>query len=462
MNPVVSQRAPYRRLSIHQVVEARPPDRALARDAGDRAAGERAGIARDLRNGPVQRLAALRALVRGARGLLGNEGGHDLDRNWIDELALGLDLAIHELHETVEGSAPPIRSGRDLGSALRTAGESSTTPLEIDDRALSRHSEAVEFAVYYACLESLQNAARHAGPSASVKIRLADAPAGGIDFRVADSGIGFDVAAASTGSGLANIRERVVNAGGRVTIESSPGQGTVISGCVPDTPDARAPRHRPTDVATSADALRAWAIGAADAERRRIVRDLHDGAQQRLVALRIGIGLAAEHGSRTKAELELLAKFGDDLEAAIDDLRELTRGYLARRLSAVGIAEALHSASARWPIEVRVRTRHVNRYSDEVELAVYYSCLEAMRNARNHAGADARLWVSLAEFGSRLVFVVRDDGSGFDAGATRPRFGLTNVIDRAALVGGRATVRSTPGRGAAVRGWVPIVRSARS
>jgi signal transduction histidine kinase len=462
MNPVVSHRAPFRRLSIHRVVEVRPVARGRPVDAADLAAGERARIARDLRNGPVQRLAALRAQVRGARGLIGDDTDVALGRDWIRELAVGLELAIHELRATVEGSAPPIRSGRDLGSALRTAGANSSTALEIDDVALSRHSEAVEFAVYYACLESMQNTARHAGHGASVKIRLADAPAGGIDFSVADDGIGFDAAAASTGSGLANIRERVAGAAGRVTVESSPGNGTVVSGWVPDGPDARAPRRPPADVAMSQEALRAWAISAADAERQRIVRDLHDGAQQRLVALRIGMALAAEQGSRTKAELDLLARFGSELEAAIDDLRELTRGYLARRLSSAGIAEALRAASSRWPMDVRIRTRRVHRYSDEAELAVYYSCLEAMRNARNFAGTDARLWVSLAEIGSRLVFIVRDDGNGFDASETGSGFDLPSVLDRAALAGGCATVRVTPGRGAAVRGWVPVVRSARS
>jgi signal transduction histidine kinase len=201
---------------------------------------------------------------------------------------------------------------------------------------------------------------------------------------------------------------------------------------------------------------RAEAIGAADAERRRIVRDLHDGVQQRLVALRIGVGLAMDQVTRTEHELDVMAHLGEELELTIDELRELTRGYLARSLNAVGIAEALRSATARWPNDVRIRSRGLRRYDERTEEATYNICLEALRDARFHAGPGATMVVSLAERKGRIAFVIRDDGRGFDPAVSHAGVGLTNISDRAVLAGGCVRIASAAGHGVAVRGSVPI------
>jgi signal transduction histidine kinase len=199
---------------------------------------------------------------------------------------------------------------------------------------------------------------------------------------------------------------------------------------------------------------RARIVASADRERRRIERDLHDGAQQRLVALRIKLELAEQaledDPDAGRAQLHAL---GGEVEETLEEIRALAHGVYPPLLSDEGLAEALRAAARRAPVEVTISVDGIGRYPPEVESAVYYCCLEALQNTAKHAGEGARVSVSLAE-DDRLRFEVRDDGRGFAEAI--PGAGLTNMRDRVTAVGGDLDVASEPGRGVVVAGSVPI------
>jgi signal transduction histidine kinase len=200
---------------------------------------------------------------------------------------------------------------------------------------------------------------------------------------------------------------------------------------------------------------RARIVASADRERRRIERDLHDGAQQRLVALRIKLELAEEElAADPGAGRERLHALGAEIDRALDEIRHLARGVYPPLLAGGGLADALRAAALSASIAATVSTDGIGRYPPEVESAVYFCCLEALQNAAKHGGAGTEVTVSLAE-DDRLRFEVRDDGAGFDTGTARGA-GLTNMRDRVTAVGGELNVASAPGRGAVVTGSVPI------
>jgi signal transduction histidine kinase len=196
-------------------------------------------------------------------------------------------------------------------------------------------------------------------------------------------------------------------------------------------------------------------VAAADRERRRIERDLHDGAQQHLVALRIKLEVADElmdgDQARTRA---LLHEVESEIDDALDEVRSLARGIYPSLLADRGLQEALRAASLRIPVPTTVKCENVGRYSPEVESAVYFSCLEALQNAVKHARGATALMVVITSNGE-LRFEIRDDGEGFDTAAYDSGQGLTNMRDRLAAVGGRLAVSSTPGEGTEVCGVVP-------
>jgi signal transduction histidine kinase len=200
---------------------------------------------------------------------------------------------------------------------------------------------------------------------------------------------------------------------------------------------------------------RARIQASADAERRRIERDLHDGAQQRLVALRIKLELAeemlAEDVGRGRA---LLHEIGDETVEALEDVRSLAHGVYPALLTQRGLRDALRDAALRSPIPVRVEVNGIGRYPPEVETAVYFCCMEAMQNAVKHGVGASLIALALSDDG-RLRFEVADDGAGFDAAATPPGAGLANMRDRLAAVGGGLTYRSQIGEGTRVVGVVP-------
>jgi signal transduction histidine kinase len=213
------------------------------------------------------------------------------------------------------------------------------------------------------------------------------------------------------------------------------------------------------EVATSlaeVAASRARIHAAADDERRRIERDLHDGAQQRLVALRVKLALAEElvQVDPEKGASRLHA-LGDELTATLEDIRSLASGVYPSLLAERGLAEALLAAARRAPTATEVSPDGVGRYPPEVESAVYFCCLEALQNASKHAPGARHVTIDLREDG-RLLFDVRDDGEGFDVAANGAGAGLTNMRDRIEAVGGRLTVASAPGDGTLVSGSVPL------
>jgi signal transduction histidine kinase len=197
-------------------------------------------------------------------------------------------------------------------------------------------------------------------------------------------------------------------------------------------------------------ASRTRLVAAADAERRRIERDLHDGAQQHLVALAVNLRLARDLAAEdpTAAD-ELLAQLGVDVRDAIGQVRALAHGIYPPLLVDAGLGEALRAAAARsaQPVTVDVE---VGRHAPDVEAAVYFCCLEALQNAAKHAPeatVSIRVWED-----SGVRFEVADDGPGFDPAAVRAGHGFQNMGDRLGAVGGAVTWTSTPGGGTRVAG----------
>jgi signal transduction histidine kinase len=204
-------------------------------------------------------------------------------------------------------------------------------------------------------------------------------------------------------------------------------------------------------------ASRARIVAAGDAERRRIERDLHDGAQQHLVALRIKVGLAGELAEADPQVALRLEDLGTELEEVLQELRDLAQGLYPPVLRQSGLQEALAGVSRRSVPPAKLDVQAIGRYPEDVESAVYFCCLEGLQNVGKHAGADAHAAIRLWERGDQLCFEVRDDGVGYDVESARSSgHGLANMSDRIAALGGRLVVESTPGAGASVRGSLPV------
>jgi signal transduction histidine kinase len=199
---------------------------------------------------------------------------------------------------------------------------------------------------------------------------------------------------------------------------------------------------------------RARIQAAADEERRRIEHDLHDGAQQRLVALRIKLELAAERLADGNGHSELLRGLGQEVDEALDELRSLARGIYPAPL-ARGLVEALRSAALQAALPTTVFATGVGRYSREIETAAYFCCLEAMQNAAKHARGARVIVVDLFDNDS-LMLEVRDDGDGFDSAQVEGGVGFTSMRDRIAAVGGQLEINSSPGRGTRVTATIPV------
>jgi signal transduction histidine kinase len=202
---------------------------------------------------------------------------------------------------------------------------------------------------------------------------------------------------------------------------------------------------------------RARIAASAVRERRRIERDLHDGAQQRLVALRIELELAGELVRRNPEDgADRLRQLGVDVDDALEEIRALAHGAYPPLLADRGLVDALRAAAAGTRIPVDLDAHAIGRYVPEVESAVYFCVRESLQNALKHATGARRLRVTLD--GTRhdeLTFTVRDDGAGAPGGTIRPATGITNMQDRLAAVGGELSLRSTPGVGTLVRGRLP-------
>jgi signal transduction histidine kinase len=202
---------------------------------------------------------------------------------------------------------------------------------------------------------------------------------------------------------------------------------------------------------------RARIQSSADDERRRIEHDLHDGAQQRLVALRIKLELATERArEQGGGTADLLRGLGTEVEDALDEVRSLARGIYPAPLADRGLVEALRAAALRSVLPTTVLAAGVHRYPREIESAAYFCCLEAMQNAAKHAHDAAALVVELSDTGGDLRFEVRDDGAGFDPLTVTGGVGFTSMRDRVAAVGGEVTIHSRPGHGTRVSAKIPL------
>jgi two-component system, NarL family, sensor kinase len=197
-------------------------------------------------------------------------------------------------------------------------------------------------------------------------------------------------------------------------------------------------------------------VTAHDEARRALERDIHDGAQQQLLALRLTIGLAATLAQRDGAVTtsETLALAAQQTDDAIRRLRDLARGIYPPVLAEQGLVAALRAHARDVPLQVTVEADGFGRHDRSVEAAVYLCCLEAMHNASRHADAST-LRVELCDGHETLAFAIADDGIGFDPANAEAGAGLTNMRDRIEALGGRLEITATPGGGATVRGWVP-------
>ncbi len=197
-------------------------------------------------------------------------------------------------------------------------------------------------------------------------------------------------------------------------------------------------------------------VSAADESRRRIERNLHDGAQQHLVAMAVKLGLARQLVGADQATAEsILEELRTDVQTTLSELRELAHGIYPPLLRDRGLAEALRTAANRAVLPVDVRADDVGRYPGEMEAAVYFCCLEAMQNAGKYAGPDARITVAVAADTDRLSFAVTDDGPGFQPGVGLDGHGFVNMRDRLGALGGELTIESAPGR-TCIMGRMPI------
>jgi signal transduction histidine kinase len=196
-------------------------------------------------------------------------------------------------------------------------------------------------------------------------------------------------------------------------------------------------------------------VAAQDHERRRLERDLHDGAQQHLVALKTRLALAQRLAERdpTKAE-KMIATLEQDAGEALDTLRDLARGIYPPVLAGEGLVAALQAQASKAPVDVEVRGENIARYGQEIEAAVYFCCLEALQNVAKYANAD-HATISLEQGDGEVIFSVTDDGIGFDPASTVKGSGTQNMADRVAAIGGTLTVGSSPGAGTAVLGSLP-------
>jgi signal transduction histidine kinase len=197
-------------------------------------------------------------------------------------------------------------------------------------------------------------------------------------------------------------------------------------------------------------------VAAQDEERRRLERNIHDGAQQQLVALAVKIRLARTMSGRDVEKAQsLLEELQGETQDALENLRDLARGIYPPLLADKGLAAALEAQARKVPFPVRVEPNGIGRYPAEAEATAYFCVLEALQNATKYAEASSAT-VRLGQEDRHLVFSVADDGRGFDPATTPTGSGLQNMTDRLEALGGTLEVASTPGQGTNVIGRIPI------
>ena len=203
---------------------------------------------------------------------------------------------------------------------------------------------------------------------------------------------------------------------------------------------------------------RARIVETAERERLRLERDLHDGAQQRLMAIQIKLAFAQDLPAGDDL-VEQLQDVQADAAAAVEDLRTLARGIYPTILRERGVADALRAVAMTAPIRIRVTDDGLGRCSAPLEGTIYFCSLEAIQNAIKHAGADARVTVDLGRREDKINFTIADDGVGMGDGLGADGVGLTSMRDRVGAVGGWLEITSRPGQGTSVHGTLPDSRS---
>ena len=197
-------------------------------------------------------------------------------------------------------------------------------------------------------------------------------------------------------------------------------------------------------------------VTAQDAAARRLERNIHDGAQQQLVALAIKTGLADSLVGHDDAEAhQMLSQIQAEIKEALSDLRDLARGIYPPLLADLGLVAALQAQARKSALPAVVEGDGLGRYPQEAETAVYFCALEALQNVAKYARAS-RAIVRLSAPNGALAFCVEDDGVGFDPNAKGHGSGIQGMSDRLAALGGELRVTSTPGAGTIVKGSVPV------
>jgi signal transduction histidine kinase len=198
--------------------------------------------------------------------------------------------------------------------------------------------------------------------------------------------------------------------------------------------------------AAQLEASRSRLITAADEERRRLERDLHDGAQQHLVALAVLIQLARTAGHDRYQPL--LTEASGLVETAIAEIRRLAHGIYPPLLVSGGLAQALPAVATHAPVPVRLNLQGLGRYPASIETALYFCCSEALQNAAKHGGPDTTVTITTHANDRMLTLTISDTGRGFDPATIGT--GLTNMTDRLSAIGGNLVFDTAPGRGTRV------------
>lgn len=200
-------------------------------------------------------------------------------------------------------------------------------------------------------------------------------------------------------------------------------------------------------------------VEAVDSQRQSLERDIHDGVQQSLVAVRIRLAIASELATGDPRLRRALSELGEGLDEAIDELREVAHGIHPQILTDQGLVAALAQVARAAAGPVDVASAGVSRYSAELESAIYYCCREAIQNASKHGGPSVRISIFLHEDAHSVGFEVSDDGPGFDVATATGGKGLQHMRDRILLIGGRLSIVSQAGVGTVVSGAIsPQVR----
>ena len=201
-------------------------------------------------------------------------------------------------------------------------------------------------------------------------------------------------------------------------------------------------------------------VAAQDLERRRLERNIHDGAQQQLVALAVKLRLADQVVERDPAKThEILRQLQAETNEALEDLRDLARGIYPPLLADKGLPAALDAQARKSALPVTLEPDGVRRYPQEIEATIYFCVLEAMQNISKYARATT-VRIAVWERDDRLGFDVRDDGVGFDPGSAPRGTGLQGMADRLDAIGGELEISSTPGRGTTISGAISLTENA--